>query len=420
MEKIEKRRSFLVNLLFFAVIFALVYLFMNYAFWTVAPFLLALAIAAGLQRPLKFITSRTPLKKGFVTVVLQLVVLALLFGPIALLVIKLINEFRGFFDYLQIKLSDLPSFLNEIREFIVSKTPASFKTTVNSSLLSSFDSLQASLSGAASNAATIGDSSVGDSSLSLGGLDFSGFASPIKGIWNTAKHVPSAVLSIIVAFIAGCFVTMDYDSLKEFIARQLSPERRETAFKAKKAIKFCLGKMGKAYAILMTITFCEMFIALTIFRLTGIYSGSYVFVIALVTAIVDILPVLGTGTIVIPWAVISLFTGDIKMGIALFILYGVITVLRQFLEPKLVSGQLGLPPFVTIVAMFFGAKLFGFIGLFLLPITIIVLKILNDEGSIHLWTPSPQDIEAIEETNSQAEKNAKQGKKKLPKIKKKK
>jgi predicted PurR-regulated permease PerM len=117
-------------------------------------------------------------------------------------------------------------------------------------------------------------------------------------------------------------------------------------------------------------------------RLIGVYSGSYIVIIAFVVSIVDIVPVLGTGTVLIPWAVYSLISGRVGMGIGLVILYAVITVLRQVIEPKLVAHQVGLPSIVTIMAMFLGARIFGAFGILLLPLTVIVVKLMLDEGII--------------------------------------
>ncbi|MCR4924965.1 MAG: sporulation integral membrane protein YtvI [Clostridiales bacterium] len=393
MNKIESRKKFLINLLFAAAIVALVYLYMNYAFWITFPFIMAILVAAALQRPLTFITSHTPLKKGFVAVVLQILVVIAILGPIALLISRLIFEFSGFFEYLKIKLEDIPSFIKEIQQFIDQKMPEYLKPTINSSVSSFFEKFQ---QGGAEHL-TIGES-ISNAGTSF---DFTTFSSPLKSLWNTAKQLPTYILSVLVAFIAGCFITIDYQHLKEAVVRQFSDEKIKNLVKAKKTIKFCLSRMGKAYLMIITITFFEMFISFNLFKLFKIYDGSYIFVLSLVIAIVDILPVLGTGTILIPWGLYSLITGDIKLGIAILVLYVAVTVLRQVIEPKLVSGQLGLPPFITIVAMFFGVKLFGFIGLFALPLAIIVIKILNDEGTIHLWVPSPQEESAIQATNEE-------------------
>ena len=146
--------------------------------------------------------------------------------------------------------------------------------------------------------------------------------------------------------------------------------------------------MGKAYLLIMLVTFSEMLIGLSILKLLGIFNSSYIVIISVVTAIVDIIPVLGTGTILIPWTVIALILGNYPMAIGVGAMYAIITVIRQIVETKLVAGQLGLPPFVTISAMYIGLKTMGVLGVFIAPIIIIMVKLLNDEGIIHLWKTS--------------------------------
>ena len=114
-----------------------------------------------------------------------------------------------------------------------------------------------------------------------------------------------------------------------------------------------------------------------------IISG-YVFIISALTAVIDIVPVLGTGTVLIPWALYNFISGNYSLAIGLLVIYACITVIRQVIEPKLVATQLGLPAFLTIVSMFIGSQIFGVIGIFILPITIVMLKLLNDEGIISI------------------------------------
>ena len=125
-----------------------------------------------------------------------------------------------------------------------------------------------------------------------------------------------------------------------------------------------------------------MFVGLSFLKLLGVYKSGYIAIIALVTCVVDIVPVLGTGTVLIPWAIYSLLTGEIGLTIGLAVIYAVITVLRQIVEPKLVANQVGLPAIVTIMAMFIGAKAFGTFGIIILPLTVITLKLMYDEGII--------------------------------------
>ena len=100
----------------------------------------------------------------------------------------------------------------------------------------------------------------------------------------------------------------------------------------------------------------------------------YPLLAALGIAFVDALPILGAGTVMIPWAIISSVNGNITLGIALFVLYIIILVVRQILEPRIVSSHLGIHPIFTLIAMYTGFKLSGLIGLFIGPIVLIILQ----------------------------------------------
>lgn len=97
------------------------------------------------------------------------------------------------------------------------------------------------------------------------------------------------------------------------------------------------------------------------------------------------MPILGTGAVLIPWVILSFAFGNTSFAIGMLILYLVITVVRQTLEPRIVGDQIGLHPVVTLICMFIGTSLFGVLGLFLFPITATILKKMNDEGAIHLF-----------------------------------
>ncbi|MBR7060171.1 MAG: AI-2E family transporter, partial [Eubacterium sp.] len=115
--------------------------------------------------------------------------------------------------------------------------------------------------------------------------------------------------------------------------------------------------------------------------------NSYYILIAALIAIFDILPVAGSGGILVPWALISLVMGNFKQAIGLIIIYIVITLIRQYIEPKIVGDTLGVHPLVTLMGLYFGLKLFGFLGMFIVPLTVMTLKVFNDTGRIHLWNP---------------------------------
>lgn len=95
---------------------------------------------------------------------------------------------------------------------------------------------------------------------------------------------------------------------------------------------------------------------------------------ALLIAFADALPIVGSGTIMLPWAVVSAFNGNINLALALVILFIAITIVRQLLEPKVVSNQIGIHPIFTLIAMYTGYKVMGIIGMLIGPIIIIILK----------------------------------------------
>jgi len=100
----------------------------------------------------------------------------------------------------------------------------------------------------------------------------------------------------------------------------------------------------------------------------------YPLLIAFAIAFVDALPILGSGTIMLPWAIISALNGDIKLGILIAVLWIIMSVTRQFIEPKIVSNKIGIHPIFTLIAMYTGFKLVGVVGLLLGPIALIVLN----------------------------------------------
>lgn len=370
MTKIEKRRRFIINTVYFAIILGLFYFFMRFAFWTCFPFILAFFIAMALQRPVNWITKKNPLKKGLVSGLAVLLALTAIMAVLALIGVRIVEELRGFISLITAKLDNLPVFLKQTEAWILENIhflPDSIETMAANSIRELFHDLE---TGAANGRLNI---------------DLSILSSPLSGVWNTAKQIPSIFLATLISIIACCFMTADYDRLVNFVKRQLPRERREALSASKQLLFSSMFKMLRAYLLIILITFVEMTIGLGILKLAGLYESSYILAIALLTAIVDILPVLGTGTVLIPWAVYSLCTGRVGFGIGLIVIYVAISVIRQIIEPKLVAGQLGLPPVVTIVGMYIGLQLFGFIGLFLVPLTLIMLKLLNDQNLIHLW-----------------------------------
>ena len=372
MTGIEKKKNFIISVLYGAIVLALFYAFFKYAFGLFLPFIVAVLVAMILQKPINFICNKTPLKRGIVSVFMVLICsLAILFG-ISMIFVWIGTELKGFFQYIMIQLEDIPTLLVKIElalrdglSFLPDKVESTITTFISEKLNEFLNS-----------------SNKPDAPTSF---DVSSLATPLLGILDTAKQIPTTIVSIVIAIIACCFMASDFKTVKKVILSLFKPETREKVVRAKHLLFPALGKMAKAYALIITITFTELSLGLFLLQLMGIYESGYIFIIAGIVALIDIVPVLGTGTVLIPWAVYSLFTGNIPLAIGIIVMYVCITVIRQIIEPKLVAAQLGIPPFTTIMAMYIGSRIFGFIGLFLLPITIVMVKMLNDEGIIHVF-----------------------------------
>ena len=396
MDKIEKRRSFIINTVFVVIIVGLFYLAIKYALGIVWPFVVAFFLAMLLQRPVNFLSTKTPLKRGISSVIMVLFVLVIVGSILGLIIGRIVIELKGFFDYLLIKMEDAPAFVDQIQAWL-SDTFSFLPKSLHESIMTATENFLNRLMGIEAKASA--DAIQAENS----GIDFSLLSSPLGAVWGTAKQIPMIAVGVLVCIVSCCFMTTDYRTLRDMILSQLSQKRQSAVIRTKQVTFSTLGKMGKAYSIILFVTFMEMLLGLSFLKLIHVYDSGYIFAIAFITAVVDIIPVLGTGTILIPWALWSLFTGDVGLGIGLLVVYAIISVIRQVIEPKLVASQLGLPPFVTIMAMYIGSQLFGFIGLFLLPITIMLLKVLNDEGVIHIFK---KKAPVVEEVNVSAKETA--------------
>lgn len=383
MNIVEKRRGTLINLCYFGLIAAVYYFFLKYAFWLVAPFIFAFLVAMLLQSPIRTVSKKTKIKKGIIGAVAVLLIIAILVSAVVLVGYRVVVEFRGFGQYVMQKIENLPQFISHAENWLLDKIaflPDSIEKTATDAITDFVDNVL--LITTAEHSALVQDM---PETPGVGGFDLSILATPLGGLWSTAKQIPSILTAVLISIIACFFITCDYDNITSLIKNNVSEAHEAAIVKTKRLFGDILGKMFKSYVTIIFITFCEISIGLNILKLIGVYNGGYILVISICTALLDILPVLGTGTVLIPWAVISLFTGNYGLGIGLLIVYALVTVIRQILEPHLVAMNVGLPPIVTLAGMYLGLQIFGVLGIFIVPITFFLIKALNDEGIIHLW-----------------------------------
>lgn len=190
----------------------------------------------------------------------------------------------------------------------------------------------------------------------------------VNSVIDFIIFVPNIIIYVIITFLATLFLVTDRRTITRYLTDMFPNELvKKVSNVITKSFK-SLGSYLKAMCIMICITFVELLIAFSILK------QPYPLTLALIVAIVDALPILGTGTILIPWAVYSAITGNIGFGVALLVVYLVITVVRQLIEPKVVSQNIGVHPFVTLLAMYIGFKIFGLFGLIVGPVIMVIFK----------------------------------------------
>lgn len=357
MNPVEKKRAFIINFIYIGILAGLAYIVLKYALPLLMPFVIAFVIAFVLKPLINKITEKTPLNRRTVAIIVLTVLYLLLAALFVFLGARLIVYIGELF-------TGLPLF---------------YQTTIEpafSTVSSWLEGLFANIDPAITNFLGSAGDSLSQAISRLVGSVSSGAAKMVTGF---AGGVPLFVVSFFLTIISSYFLVVDYYKVTSFITRQFSEKARRLVFVIKNYVVNVLFKFTKAYLIIILITFSEVSIGLLIL---GVPSP---FLIGIAVALVDILPVLGSGTILIPWAIYSLFIQNYFLGIGLLILYAIITVIRQIIEPRIVGKQIGLYPLLTLIFMFLGARFFGFWGMFGLPVMLTVLLYLNRSGEIKLF-----------------------------------
>ena len=361
---LENKRAFIIKFVYFSIILGLYYFIMEYAVGYIYPFVVAAALAMFLQPIIRRINKKFNLNSPkIIPVFFVLLSVTVIITGVVFLSRMIAGEVRGFVDQFFPHIKSFGDLLDAIRDWIIRGTsflPAHVAEFVTPRVTDFFNDLYS-----------------GKTNIDPGLL-----SEPIAGAFGVVLKIPPFLVSIVVTLISCFFMTIEYDLIRDKLIDFLPKEKSQKLIAAKKTLTQGIGKLVKAYAVILFITFSEVAVGLSIMELLGIYGGEYIVIIAIFISVVDIVPVLGTGTVLVPWAAYSFVSGRIDLGIGLIVLYAVISVIRQIIEPKLVAHQAGLPSIVTVMAMFIGARVFGIFGIITLPLTVIVVKLMLDEGII--------------------------------------
>ncbi len=313
------------------------------------PFIIGYIISI-VASPLTRLFEKIKLPSAIGGIVAILFVAAALFGVSALVINKLVGEIYDFSLH-------LPELYQTVTE-----TLSDFKIAA----LDIFNLLPDELSPYISSA-------VGSLSDSLSLLS----ASIVEAISNATitlvKHVPGILIAVVFSILSAYFLIRDRRKIKISLTNILPDALYFKLKEIKGYLTDAVFAYIKAQSILMSITFVEVFIGLSILNVR------YSFLFALFIAFVDAIPVFGTGTVLIPWACYHLITGTYRFAVGLLIIYVVCLLVRQFLEPKILSSQIGVHPLVTLLAMYIGYRLIGIFGMILAPLVALITKSFIDK-----------------------------------------
>ena len=355
----EKRRAFLISAAYYLLIAAVVYIILKYAVFAVMPFIIGFTVAAVLSPAVKYLARRFGMKRkptAIFLLILFYVTVGLLTSVLMVqLTLKLGEASRQlpgvYKNDIEPALTKLISRVNGFVSRFSDRLNKNFALTVSDLL----DSAKSSVGGA-----------VSDISVKV-----------IARLSSFAASVPRFIIELLFAVISSFFFICDFDTIIEYAKNRLPVKSVGFLTDIVERVLDVAGKYFRSYALLLMITFFELLLGLFILRIPNAFA------LALVIALIDFLPVIGAGAVMIPWAVILLIIGRSGTGMGILLLAVVVTVVRNITEPRIVGKQMGIHPLITLAAMFVGTKLFGFLGLILLPMAAAICIPIISERLAH-------------------------------------
>jgi sporulation integral membrane protein YtvI len=347
-----------------AIVFGLLALY--YISTVTYPFIIALVLSFLINPIVNFFEARGRMPRALAV----LFALLLIIGSIVGILTFLITEIVGGVAYLA---NVLPEHVNELVRYLEEFFAAQIIPLYNQ-LASMFNNLDPSQK-----------SSVIENIQSVGTTVTSVFTDFVQNIASAISRfivsLPNFATVIIFSLLATFFISKDWYKLGSTFKRLIPNKAFESGGKVYKDLRKALFGFIKAQFTLISVTAVIVLVGLLIMRV------EYAITIALLIGLVDILPYLGTGAVFVPWIVYSLLTENFYLSIGLSILYGIVIVVRQVMEPKVLSSNIGLDPLATLIALFVGFKLFGFLGLIIGPVLLVVIKTLHQANIFReAWT----------------------------------
>lgn len=353
MEFYQNNKENINKLIYFFIFIVLVYIFFTYIISYIAPFVFGYIFSTILFPLVLFFQKKLKFPRVLASVI-SLILLFVFFASIGTYIVtKIILQAGEFFkampQYIEIaKVESLK--IREIGQNYINILPLSVKNSMDTV----FENLLKNLPVLFGN---------GVKTSSIGAV----------------KVVPNAILVILLGFVSCFFILNDKERIDSFIYRQLPESFKKRLSVAKVGVFNALSGYFRAQLIIMSMIFLVCTIGLSILK------SPYVLFLAIIIAVIDALPIFGSGFVFWPWCIFSIITGNYKQAMGLAIINCINILVRQSTEPRILGKQIGIHPVVTLLAIFMGLKTLGIFGVILGPVIVIILKTMQEADLLPKW-----------------------------------
>lgn len=336
----ESKKTFIVNTFFIALVGLLIFLTFKFLLGFLLPFIIAAALSFILEKPARYLKKKTFLNEDIMRCVFLVVVYLLIAVTLTIAVLSVISNsdkiLGGIKDYFE-RQDNIFSKISEIFANLISSLPKSLRSSAEDIFSAMSKRIITFITGLISDF--------------FGGL---------------TRFLPSFLISSLVTVVASFYIAKDYKKLIKFLKGILGEKKYAVLTEIKDIFTSSVSRVMSGYLIMASITFVELLIG---FKVLGFENAV---ILSILTAFLDLLPVIGVGSVLIPLSIFEFIKNDIFKGVGLLVLYLFITLLRNFIEPKLIGKRVDINPLFMLAAIFIGLKIGGVYGMFLLPVSLIV------------------------------------------------
>lgn len=315
-----------------------------------APFIIAWIFATLLNPIVTWANVRLGLHRGIGTILSMISILSGLLWIIYMLIKRLWEQVINLSGMLPQISEEVVTQLNHVETQIANKFPLMSDAVAITSLDNLIEQITNSLS--------------------------SFLASVLPSIYEGISKVPNGIFFTVIMFLATFFMTKDFYIIKAFVKAQFSDTIVDKIVIMQRGVLEAIGGYVRTQVILMSMTLIICLVGLFVLKI------EYALLLSVIIAIIDALPIFGSGAVLIPWTLYHLVAGHYSIAIGLFCIYGIIFMTRQIMEPRILSSQIGIYALVTIMAVYIGYRTIGFLGLIVGPAFVVVVQMLQNVGAI--------------------------------------